>query len=102
MPAYDFILLFKYSLICFNDFSCLKKFKNSLEKKIYQGRGSSICHVATEHGRLLRALINEGGLAEEIEFLAQHDKSFNDAYNEYFGKIFYNLNLISQKFVLMR
>jgi len=63
---------------------CLKKFKNSLEKKIYQGRGSSICHVATEHGRLLRALINEGGLAEEIEFLAQHDKSFNDAYNEYF------------------
>lgn len=64
---------------------CLKKFKNSLEKKIYQGRGSSICHVATEHGRLLKALLNEGPqLYEEIEFLAQHDKSFNDAYNEYF------------------
>jgi len=63
---------------------CLKKFKNSLEKKIYQGRGSSICHVATEHGRLLKALINEGGMAEEIEFLAKHDKSFNEAYNEYF------------------
>lgn len=63
---------------------CFKKFKNSLEKKIYQGRGSSICHVATEHGRLLKALIEEGGLSDEIELLAKYDKSFNDAYNEYF------------------
>ena len=65
---------------------CFKQFKNSLEKKIYQGRGSSICHIATEHGRLLDALIKEGGMTEEIEFLAKHDKSFNEAYNEYFGK----------------
>ena len=56
-----------------------------MEKKIYQGRGSSICHIATEHGRLLSALIQEGGMSEEIEFLAKHDKSFNEAYNEYFG-----------------
>ena len=43
--------------------------------------------MATEHGRLLKALIDEGGMEDEIELLAKYDKSFNDAYNEYFGKI---------------
>ena len=27
-------------------------------------------------------------MSDEIELLAKYDKSFNDAYNEYFGKIF--------------
>ena len=46
------------------------------------GRGSAICHVATDHGRLLDALLNEDkDMTKEIEFLAEHDKGFNDAYH---------------------
>ena len=41
----------------------------------YVFSGSSICHVATDHGRLLEALLNEEkDMTEEIEFLAAHDK----------------------------
>ena len=35
---------------------CSKRFKNYLEKKEYPGRGSALCHVATDHGRLLKAM----------------------------------------------
>jgi len=74
---------------CYECQVCDKKFKNQLEKQgpgSSAGRGSSICHVATDHGRLLEALLNEEkDMTEEIEFLAEHDKGFNDAYNEYFS-----------------
>jgi len=74
---------------CYECQVCDKKFKNALEKQgpgSSAGRGSSICHVATDHGRLLEALLNEEkDMTSEIEFLAEHDKGFNDAYNEYFS-----------------
>jgi len=74
---------------CYECQVCDKKFKNALEKQgpgSSAGRGSSICHVATDHGRLLEALLNEEkDMTEEIEFLAAHDKGFYDAYNEYFS-----------------
>ena len=56
--------------------SCNKRFNNNLEKKQYAGRGSAICHIATEHGRLLEALIQEEkDMTDEIEFLASIGKS---------------------------
>ena len=73
---------------CYECKVCDKKFRNNLEKQgpgSSAGRGSAICHVATDHGRLLEALINEEkDMTTEIEFLAEHDKGFNSAYNEYF------------------
>ena len=70
---------------CYECQVCDKKFKNSLEKQgpgSSAGRGSAICHVATDHGRLLDALLNEDkDMTKEIEFLAEHDKGFNDAYH---------------------
>ena len=38
---------------------CQKKFKNNYEKKEFPARGSIICHIATEHGRLMEALKND-------------------------------------------
>merc|ERR1711874_499662 len=74
---------------CYECKVCDKKFKNALEKQgpgSSAGRGSAICHVATDHGRLLEALINEEkDMTSEIEFLAAHDKGFNNAYNDYFS-----------------
>ena len=74
---------------CYECQVCDKKFKNALEKQgpgSSAGRGSAICHVATDHGRLLEALLNEEkDMTKEIEWLAEHDKGFNDGYREYFN-----------------
>ena len=35
---------------------CQKKFKNNYEKKEFPARGSVICHIATDHGRLIEAM----------------------------------------------
>ena len=53
-----------------------KRFKNYLEKQEYPGRGSALCHIATDHGRLLSAMLNdkEVDMSEEIRHLAKYDK----------------------------
>ena len=67
---------------CYECQACNKKFKNSSGSSA--GRGSAICHIATDHGRLLEALLNEDkDMSKEIEFLAQHDKGFHDSYKAY-------------------
>ena len=35
---------------------CQKRFKNNYEKKEFPARGSIICHIATDHGRLIDAM----------------------------------------------
>ena len=35
---------------------CQKKFKNNYDKKEFPARGSVICHIATDHGRLIEAM----------------------------------------------
>lgn len=64
---------------------CSKRFKNYLEKKEYPGRGSSLCHVATDHGRLLKAMLTdtEVDMREEVNALARYDKQFNEAYRAF-------------------
>jgi hypothetical protein len=38
---------------------CQKRFKNYYEKKEFPARGSVICHIATDHGRLTDAMKND-------------------------------------------
>ena len=38
---------------------CQKRFKNNFEKKEFPARGSVICHIATDHGRLIDAMKND-------------------------------------------
>lgn len=51
---------------------CQKKFKNNYEKKEFPARGSIICHIATEHGRLIEALTNDEkvDMSEDILLLS--------------------------------
>jgi len=35
---------------------CPRRFRNNHNKKQYPGRGSMVCHLATEHGQLLKAM----------------------------------------------
>lgn len=58
---------------------------NKLEKNQFGARGTALCHLAIKHGRLFRALL-ENGLHQEIEFLAKYDENFNRDYNNYFGE----------------
>lgn len=62
-----------------------KRFKNYLEKREYPGRGSALCHIATDHGRLLNAMLEDEkvDMTEEIKTLAKYDKQFNDIYRAY-------------------
>ena len=61
-----------------------KRFKNYLDKKEYPGRGSALCHLATDHGRLLDAMLKDDKVdVAEIEALAKYDKQFNDTYRAY-------------------
>lgn len=62
-----------------------KRFKNYLEKKEYPGRGSALCHIATDHGRLLHAMLNDPNvdMTKEIEALAKYDKHFNETYRAF-------------------
>ena len=38
---------------------CQKKFKNNVQKGEYPGRGSFVCHLATEHGKILDAMLED-------------------------------------------
>ena len=38
---------------------CQKRFKNYYEKKEFPARGSVICHIATDHGKLTDAMKND-------------------------------------------
>jgi hypothetical protein len=56
-----------------------KRFKNHLERAEYPGRGSVLCHIATDHGRLLKAMLDdENDMKAEIKNLAKYDKQFNE------------------------
>jgi hypothetical protein len=61
-----------------------KRFKNHLERAEYPGRGSVLCHIATDHGRLLKAMLDDDDDMEaEIKALAKYDKQFNEQYRAY-------------------
>lgn len=55
---------------------CQRRFRNNHEKKEYPGRGSMLCHVATEHGKLLEAMRNDDkvSMQGEIDLLSQYEK----------------------------
>merc|ERR1712156_1307015 len=55
---------------------CQRRFRNNHDKKEYPGRGSMLCHVATEHGKLLDAMRNDDKvqMQSEIELLNEYEK----------------------------
>ena len=55
---------------------CQKKFKNNYEKKEFPARGSVICHIATDHGRLIEAMKKDS----EIDMQSVRGLSFYLAY----------------------
>ena len=67
---------------------CNKVCKNNLEKLEFPGRSTALCHLATDHGRLLKAMIEdtEVNMFEEIQKLAEWDKKFNETYKNFIGK----------------
>lgn len=54
---------------------CQRRFRNNHNKKQYPGRGSMVCHLATEHGQLLKAMRadNEVDMQSEIDALDRHE-----------------------------
>lgn len=54
---------------------CKRRFRNNHNKKQYPGRGSMVCHLATEHGQLLKAMRadKEMDMESEIEMLNKFD-----------------------------
>merc|ERR1712141_331410 len=67
---------------------CNKVCKNNLEKLEFPGRSTALCHLATDHGRLLKAMIEdtEVNMFEEIQKLAEWDKKFNETYKNFIEK----------------
>ena len=64
----------------------ISNFRNNLAKKEYTAaRGSALCHIATEHGRLLKAMIDdkEIDMTEEINALAKYNSQFNESYKTF-------------------
>jgi len=55
---------------------CQRRFRNNHDKKEYPGRGSMLCHVATEHGKLLDAMRNDDKvpMQGEIDLLNEYEK----------------------------
>jgi len=55
---------------------CPRRFRNNHNKKQYPGRGSMVCHLATEHGQLLKAMRadTEMDMQSEIEALDKLDQ----------------------------
>jgi hypothetical protein len=55
---------------------CQRRFRNNHDKKEYPGRGSMLCHVATEHGKLLDAMRNDEqvNMQAEITLLDDYEK----------------------------
>ena len=59
-----------------------------MQKREYPGRGSALCHVATDHGRLFKAMLQESEvdkkiMEKEINDLAKYDKQFNETYKAF-------------------
>jgi DNA-directed RNA polymerase subunit RPC12/RpoP len=54
---------------------CQRRFRNNHNKKQYPGRGSMVCHLATEHGQLLKAMRADplADMQSEIEALDKHE-----------------------------
>merc|ERR1712110_1100187 len=55
---------------------CQRRFRNNHNKKQYPGRGSMVCHLATEHGQLLKAMQADDkvDMQSEIEALDRHEQ----------------------------
>lgn len=55
---------------------CPRRFRNNHSRKSYPGRGSIMCHLATEHGQLLKAMQNDDkvDMTEEINAINEHEK----------------------------
>ena len=54
---------------------CPRRFRNNHDKKSYPGRGSIMCHLATEHGHLLKAMREDDkvDMTSEIEAIDSND-----------------------------
>lgn len=57
---------------------CERRFKNHHDKKQYPGRGSMLCHLATEHGKLLEAMRKDDkvDMESEISKIGGYEKKF--------------------------
>ena len=55
---------------------CQKRFKNNYEKKEFPARGSIICHIATNHGRLIDAM-------KKDDKVDMSEVSYNDTFISY-------------------
>ena len=69
---------------------CQKKFKNNYEKKEFPARGSIICHIATEHGRLMEALKND----QKVDMSEVKQRIFNICLYMKAFRYLYSLNSI--------
>lgn len=56
---------------------CPRRFRNNHSRKSYPGRGSIMCHLATEHGQLLKAMQNDDrvDMTEEINAIDEYEKT---------------------------
>merc|ERR1719167_1679361 len=54
---------------------CTRRFRNNHNRKSYPGRGSIICHLATEHGQLLKVMRADTviDMTEEINAINEHE-----------------------------
>jgi len=57
---------------------CNKKFRNNHSKQEYPGRGSFICHLATEHGKIIDAMRDDAlvDMKAVIDILETSDERF--------------------------
>lgn len=55
---------------------CPRRFRNNHNRQSYPGRGSMVCHLATEHGQLLKAMRNDDkvDMQEEIDAINEAEK----------------------------
>jgi len=55
---------------------CPRRFRNNHDKKSYPGRGSIMCHLANEHGKLLKAMRADDkvDMSEEIAAIDAYEK----------------------------
>jgi len=55
---------------------CGRRFRNNHDKKSYPGRGSIMCHLAAEHGQLIKAMKADTvvDMTDEIAAIDEHEK----------------------------
>jgi len=55
---------------------CPRRFRNNHDKKSYAGRGSIMCHLANEHGKLIIAMRADDkvDMTDEIKAIDDHEK----------------------------